>query len=116
MDISQLMSHPYSMLHYKYMKEPPAKVPLQSCRNAATVVMLDSKKQPHPVKPHLSLREENDIITHVVNIEFSSWERGLDERRLSMVIDEAGMVSAGRELAGCYPRADVHVFVMKPRL
>ncbi|KAG2450719.1 hypothetical protein HYH02_004557 [Chlamydomonas schloesseri] len=92
MDISQLMSHPYSMLHYKYMKEPPAKVPLQSCRNAATVVMLDSKKQPHPVKPHLSLREENDVITHVVNIEFSSWERGLDERRLAMVIDEAGVI------------------------
>ncbi|KAG2493479.1 hypothetical protein HYH03_008295 [Edaphochlamys debaryana] len=94
MDIGQFMSHPYSMLHYKYMKEPPAKVPLQSCRNAATVVMLDSKKQPHPVKPHLSLREENDVITHVVNIEFSTWERGLDERRLALVIDDAGMITS----------------------
>ncbi|GFR48517.1 hypothetical protein Agub_g10412 [Astrephomene gubernaculifera] len=92
MDISQFMSHPYSMLHYKYMKEPPAKVPLQSCRNAATVVLLDSKKQSHPVKPHLSIREENDVITHVVNVEFSTWERGLDERRLALVIDEDGMV------------------------
>jgi hypothetical protein len=32
MDISQLMAPPYAQLHYKYMKEPPAKVPLQSCR------------------------------------------------------------------------------------
>ncbi len=34
MDISNFMSPPYSMLHYKWMKEPPAKVPLQSCRCA----------------------------------------------------------------------------------
>ncbi|GLC33063.1 hypothetical protein PLESTB_000374500 [Pleodorina starrii] len=94
MDISQLMSHPYSQLHYKYMKEPPAKVPLQSCRNAATVVMLDAKKQSVPVKPHLSIREENDVITHVVNVEFSTWERGLDERRLSLVVDETGVVQS----------------------
>ncbi len=60
------------------------------------MVLLDSKKQSHPVKPHLSIREENDVITHVVNVEFSSWERGLDERRLSLVIDEAGVVGRGR--------------------
>ncbi|GLI64845.1 hypothetical protein VaNZ11_008226 [Volvox africanus] len=97
MDISQLMSPPYSQLHYKYMKEPPAKVPLQSCRNAATVVMLDSKKQSHPVKPHLSIREENDVITHVVNVEFSSWERGLDERRLALVVDDAGVIQSASD-------------------
>ncbi len=71
--------------------------------------MLDSKKQPHPVKPHLSLREENDVITHVVNIEFSTWERGLDERRLSCVIDDGGVVgntlspyAAGRLPSACW--------------
>lgn len=78
----------------------PAACPLAR-RNAATVVMLDSKKQPHPVKPHLSLREENDVITHVVNIEFSTWERGLDERRLSCVIDDAGVVGSMLPVLPC---------------
>lgn len=33
------------------------------CRNAATLVMLDSKQQPIPVKPHLSMRESNDQVS-----------------------------------------------------
>ena len=32
LELSNLMNPPYSMLHHKWMKEPSARVPMQSCR------------------------------------------------------------------------------------
>lgn len=32
MDLSKLMNPPYSMLHHRWMREPAARVPQQSCR------------------------------------------------------------------------------------
>ena len=61
-------------------------------RNAATVVMVDSQRTAMPVKTHISNCEDGDSTLYVVNVEKSTWEEGLDERRLALVIDFAGEV------------------------
>lgn len=51
MDMSHLMSVPYSMLHHRWMKEPSARVPPQSCR---CVVLLASAPVVHACTLDLS--------------------------------------------------------------
>ena len=86
----------------------PPRLP-QSCRNAATVVMWDSNSNPHPVKPHIMMREDGEAVIHIVNVEASSFERGLDERRLQLTIDAQGTVlkvgQGGKEAASWTPQA-----------
>ena len=38
------------------------------------------------------MREDGDDMLYVVSVEKSSWAQGLDERRLMLAIDFAGMV------------------------
>lgn len=39
LDLSKLMPPPFSVLHQRWMKEQTPKIPLQSCRKSATVLI-----------------------------------------------------------------------------
>ncbi|KAF5829405.1 hypothetical protein DUNSADRAFT_16104 [Dunaliella salina] len=56
-NLANQMPLPFNFLHNRWMKEPNAKVPKQSCRASATVVMLNSQGKSTPVKPKITSRE-----------------------------------------------------------
>jgi len=94
LDMNSLMPPPFSLLHGKWMKEAGTKVPKQSCRSGATVVMLGANKAPLPIRPKIMTREVEDSEQHLVQVEMSSWERGMDERQLVLTLDTHGNIIA----------------------
>lgn len=67
--------------------------------------MLTAKGAQLPVRLTISSKEgPNDKPLHVVAVEKSSWEEGMDERRLSMRIDDKGTVEelvSGQDACAC---------------
>jgi len=92
--ISKLLGPPHSLMHQTWMKSPSPRVPMQSCRNAATVAMVDGTGTAVPVRPHIRMRAGANGHHYIINLESSSWERALDERRLSLVVDVDGTVQS----------------------
>mmetsp|Transcript_10121 Transcript_10121/g.26269 ORF Transcript_10121/g.26269 Transcript_10121/m.26269 type:complete len:2025 (-) Transcript_10121:314-6388(-) len=111
-NLANQMPAPFNFLHSRWMKEPNAKVPKQSCRASATVVMLNGQGKSTPVKPRITSREVDEHMQHAVQVEPSSFDRGLDERRLTFRIDTQGNVldvnaTAPTSLFGFCPSAMV---------
>ncbi|KAF5841393.1 hypothetical protein DUNSADRAFT_13056 [Dunaliella salina] len=94
LDMTSLMPPPFSLLHGKWMREAGAKVPKQSCRSGATVVMSGANKAPLPIRPKITTREVDESVQHLVRVEMSSWERGMDERQLVLTLDTHGNIIA----------------------
>jgi hypothetical protein len=75
------------------LQDAGPKPAMGSCRAGGTVPMLTAKGAQLPVRLTISSKEgPNDKPLHVVAVEKSSWEEGMDERRLSMRIDDKGVV------------------------
>lgn len=96
-EISRLMPQPYFQLHGKWMKEAGDKVPAISCRNGATVMMNNASGNAIPLKLQISSKETSpDQVQHVVAAEVVTWENALADKRLTLVVDPAGIVTQVR--------------------
>jgi hypothetical protein len=72
-----------------------------SCRAGCTVPLLAANGTQVPVRLAISSREgPGDKPLHVIAVERSGWEAGSEERRLSVRVDERGLV---QELVGGRP-------------
>ena len=89
------------------MQDAGPKPGLGSCRASSTVPMLAANGSQIPVRLAISSKEgAGDKPLHVIAVERSSWDAGLEERRLSVRLDERGvvqeLVSSGlRRRGGC---------------
>lgn len=73
-NLSTLLNPPFNTLHTKYMKSPPAKVPLNSCRGNFTVTIVPKGKPSIPIRCKIDTREINEQQVYVVQVEPSSFD------------------------------------------
>lgn len=85
-NMCDLLPPPFKSLHQKWMKNPPAKVPLNSCRGNSTVTIVPKGKASVPVRCTINQREVNEQHLFVVILEPSSFEVGTNWARLPLLM------------------------------
>ncbi|GAX73356.1 hypothetical protein CEUSTIGMA_g809.t1 [Chlamydomonas eustigma] len=94
-----IMPEPFNHLHRTHIQhELQSHTPPYSCRTGLTVCLMaasDEGPKPKPYKLRVKTKRSDKQAfesTHIVDLTASSMEQALDERRLSIVTDQMGLV------------------------
>ncbi|GAX73347.1 hypothetical protein CEUSTIGMA_g800.t1 [Chlamydomonas eustigma] len=94
-----ILLEPFSQLHQIHMAhELPAFPPPHSCRSGISVCLLastDEGPEPRPYKLQVKTRrlDKTGDQVNIVSLEKSSMEKAMDERRLSIITDQQGIIT-----------------------
>eukprot|EP00775_Hariotina_reticulata_P007071 gene7071-7284_t len=110
-DFAKYLAQPYRQLHGSWMKDVPAKVSLNSCRNKIPVTFVTQRNTVEPALLDIVAKEQGENNIYIVKVEPITYPQAMLHRRMSLTVNKGGTVLEAQDspatLFGFSPQAVV---------